>query len=733
MLALVAGLITLSSLFACETQSPVPQTGTISGALSVVASGAAEGPHLLASSVARGASLPSVRSASASVVGDIVPGEIIVRFVHGARASALATLDVGDVKLRLVRPLALPSVSLYRAPADRAATLALVDALRTRADVLYAEPNLILHPLRTPNDPAYPSQWHYPAIGLPAAWEVTTGSADVVVAVGDTGILFAGDASPATHPDLVGRVLPGYDFISDPSVAGDGDGRDPDPYDVGDNPGGQASYHGSHVAGTIGAATDNGLGVAGVDWAAKLLPVRMLGIGGGSLVDIVEGTLWAAGFAVSGTPANPTPAHVINLSLGGTSPCSAFAQDAFDRIAADAPNAAIVVVAAGNDGADAGFTIPANCGNVITVGATDYAGERALYSNYGSRIDVMAPGGDTGANLSGNGNDGVLSVSRDDGTGTFNYAFQNGTSMAAPHVAGVVSLMKSLAPALSLTETLAVLKSTARPLTAGECARFSGADCGAGLIDAAAAVAAVATGDIPTPGGGAIAYDPNPVDYGSTLVTRDIRLTNTGGASVSWALEFYRPDPANPGDIGDNGVYFATGSPESGALAAGSSVTTTIGIDRALVTAPGAYAIDLLFVVNGVEQPLTLRFRTVADTLQPSGPLEVIALQDGPDGDLVIAGWQRYDSFVTSYLVTAAAGSNVVLAWSDENGTGLIDDGDLLGFFPAPVAVVAGQAVVGIDIAVASVLSPGGAIHPALAGPYALAALNALLRGHAVE
>lgn len=723
--ALATGLAALLVLAACQSTpiqpTPTPTTGTISGSLSVAQSGAvvgvSEGVASSGPTGERAASLVPRPSLAPPSPGEIVPGEVIVRFADGVRASSLATLDAGGVRLQAVRRLALPHATLYRAAgADRAATFALLDALRSRPDVLYAEPNLVLRPLLAPDDPQYADQWHYAAIGLPAAWDVTTGSTGIVVAVGDSGILYAGDGSPATHPDLVGRVLAGYDFISEEDFAGDGDGRDPDPYDVGDEPGGQSSYHGTHVAGTIGAASDNGTGVAGVDWAAKILPVRMLGVGGGTLVDIVEGTLWAAGFEVAGVPINSTPAHVINLSLGGSAPCYAFAQEAFDQIASDSPNAAIVVVAAGNEDADAGFTTPANCGNVIAVGATDFSGDRAGYSNYGPRIDVMAPGGDPGTNLSGNGNDGVLSLSRNDSSGAFTYGLQSGTSMAAPHVAGVVALLKSIDPALSRTQVLALLTDTARPLTAAECgAGLTAADCGAGLIDAAAAVAAIDDGAIPTPGGGAIAYEPNPVDYGTTLVTRDIRLTNTGDASVDWFLAEYREDPGNPGTILDEAVYFTVGSPQEGTLAPGASVTTTIGIDRSLVPTPGSYRIEFLFQVDGVEQPLTVRFRTAVTSALPTGPTLVVALQETTSGEFVVVGSRQYASFVSGYTVTTEAGSNVVVAWSDENGNDTLDEGDFLGDYPAPVSVTGGQSVTGIDIALAPVLSVDDAVAPFIA------------------
>ena len=129
-----------------------------------------------------------------------------------------------------------------------------------------------------PNDRGYSLQWHYPTLNLPAAWDLVPDATDVVVAVIDSGIV--------PHPDLT-NVLPGYDMISDPQNAGDGDGRDSNPRDEGgDTPNGGSSWHGSHVAGTIGADTNNEVGVAGVAWNAKLLPVRVLGKKGGTSFDI---------------------------------------------------------------------------------------------------------------------------------------------------------------------------------------------------------------------------------------------------------------------------------------------------------------------------------------------------------------------------------------------------------------------------------------------------------------
>ena len=246
------------------------------------------------------------------------------------------------------------------------ATLELVRELRTRPDVRYAHPNYVLKAFAVPNDPRYNDQWHYPAINLPKAWDVTVGSEDVVVAVVDSGILFDLDDPLRSHPDLAGKVVPGFDFVSSLQLSNDGDGRDGNPYDPGDVVEGQGSYHGSHVAGTVATTTNNGLGIAGVAWNAKVLPIRVLGVGGeGTLADILDGMRWAAGLEVSGVPSNPNPATVLNLSLGGRGSCPGALQDVLDQVAARGVS---VVVAAGNSDEDANNTLPANCRGVITVG-----------------------------------------------------------------------------------------------------------------------------------------------------------------------------------------------------------------------------------------------------------------------------------------------------------------------------------------------------------------------------
>jgi serine protease len=219
-----------------------------------------------------------------------------------------------------------------RLPVDQVQKI--VDQLMTLPEVEYAEPDFIRQHTLVPNDPQYSNQWHYFAptagnygINAPAAWDITTGSASIVVAVIDTGI--------TNHAEFAGRTVPGYDMIADELVANDGNGRDSDPSDPGDwittaeNASGyffgctvtNSSWHGTHTAGTIGAASNNGVGVAGINWNSKILPVRVLGKCGGYDSDIIDAMRWAAGLAVSGVPANANPAKVENISLGGAGAC----------------------------------------------------------------------------------------------------------------------------------------------------------------------------------------------------------------------------------------------------------------------------------------------------------------------------------------------------------------------------------------------------------------------------
>jgi serine protease len=361
--------------------------------------------------------------------------------------------------------------------------------------VEYAEPDRILHALFTPNDTQYGQQWHYfeatGGLNLPAAWDKSTGSG-VVVAVIDTGY--------RPHADLAANILPGYDFINDTFVSNDGNGRDNSALDPGDAVaagacgGGQptqsqpSSWHGTHVAGTIAALTNNSSGVGGVAFGAKLLPLRALGKCGGYTSDIAAGIVWASGGSVPGVPANPNPARVINMSLGGRGACDAASQDAINSARS---RGTVVVVAAGNSNANAANFSPASCAGVVSVAATNRGGGRAYYSNFGAAVSVAAPGGDM---RSGAAN-GILSTLNNGASapGADSFAYYQGTSMAAPHVAGVVALMLAKNGSLTPDDVAARLKSSARAFPSA-CSQ-----CGAGIVDASAAVDAAGGGTPPPP------------------------------------------------------------------------------------------------------------------------------------------------------------------------------------------------------------------------------------------
>lgn len=351
----------------------------------------------------------------------------------------------------------------------------------------------------TPNDLRYGEQWHYFApipgtygANLPGAWDIITGSVNIRVAVLDSGILF-------DHPDLLTRTVSGYDFVSDPIVANDGNGRDANAADPGDwvsnsdqttypnlfgtCPVLDSTWHGTHVAGTIGAASNNSIGVAGINWVSPILPVRVLGKCFGYSSDIADGIRWAAGLPVTGVPPNATPARVINLSLGGSGSCGTAYQSAIDAVVVAG---SVVVVAAGNENQNVSGSRPANCNNVITVAATNRNGSKAVYSNFGALVEISAPGGQGGTGSL----NAVLSTLNAGLTspGTHTYEFYNGTSMAAPHVAGVVSLMLSVNPNLTPAQVLSLLQSTATAFPSGSNCNTS--LCGSGIVNAAAAVQA---------------------------------------------------------------------------------------------------------------------------------------------------------------------------------------------------------------------------------------------------
>lgn len=435
---------------------------------------------------------------------EVPTNRIIIKYKEGTNASFMPTLEP---QMQRVREASNWSLEYVREMSDQAHVLelpqrvsaeqmeAIVAQLESLPEVEYAEPDRIYHPTVAPNDSLYGDQWYLHdtwGINAPAAWEIETGSTNVVIAVLDTGI--------APHGDIMDRLVAGYDFISQDFwnsawvnyTANDGNGRDNDPSDPGDwitvneNNGSDkdefflncgasnSSWHGTHVAGIIGAKTNNNEGIAGVDWNARILPVRVLGKCGGYTSDIIDGMRWAAGLTVTGVPANANPAHIINLSLGGPGSCSITEQNAVTEIL----NAGTVIVAAaGNSNANVNNFSPANCTGVIAVAATNNTGEKATYSNFGSGIDISAPGDDIFSLI-----DIGPTIPDEEG-----YDYKSGTSMAAPQVSGVLGLMFAINPDLTPAQALLILQRSAKAFPDGGTCTTT--NCGAGILDAGAAVA----------------------------------------------------------------------------------------------------------------------------------------------------------------------------------------------------------------------------------------------------
>jgi subtilisin family serine protease len=303
----------------------------------------------------------------------------------------------------------------------------------------------------TTNDTWFNNQWHLKSdsanpygMKVTNAWATESGAPNVYVAVVDTGI--------TDHPDLNSNVVAGYDFVSDPTSANDGGGWDSNPSDPGDwdhenadpNARHDSSWHGTHVSGMI-AAADNAIGVIGVAPNVKIIPVRVLGKNGGTESDIVAGLNWAAGIPIDGVPTNPTPANVINMSIGGQSPCNTGSPTQLALVAIKA-RGITVVTAAGNDGSFASYSYPGNCYPTINVAATGKTGFPTFYSNFGDATDVAAPGGDYCYQVGAQDSNGqIYSTLNSGATGPEdpNYGWELGTSMASPNVAGVVALMYS--------------------------------------------------------------------------------------------------------------------------------------------------------------------------------------------------------------------------------------------------------------------------------------------------
>ena len=538
----------------------------------------------------------------------------LVRPMSAARVQALSA--TAGVSLKSVRAVAGgASLLVMDTPLPLFEARAVAARLTLDSGVEYAEPDIMLKRLATPNDTRFNDfQWNLfaptsiytgpisgggtksaPATGganLPLAWDVTTGHNSVVIAIIDTGIVNhqdlngAGIAPFSATYQPNGRFLAGYDFISEgvgagtvPAnfVANDGNGRDPDPSDPGDfvttqeetdypslcddgQTGPQnSSWHGSHMAGVAAAASNNSQGIAGVAWNIRILPVRALGKCGGSLSDIAEAIRWAAGLSVPGVPANPTPARVINLSLGSgpTVSCDVTMQSAVDAAIAAG---SVVVAATGNEGS-LGLSVPAKCNGVIAVTAHTINGENAIYANIGPNggagpnPTISSPGGGEPTLLGANGptddpnwfgyyiwSTVLFGNTSPTSSDTANpprsgpaYAGFTGTSAATPQVAAVAALIKSMLPNASPAAIRNYLVTTVRPHpVGGACALappagFMG-QCGPGLLDANAAVRAAALSASPV----VLAQPQNTSAFEGQTATFSVDATGANPLTYQW-------------------------------------------------------------------------------------------------------------------------------------------------------------------------------------------------------
>lgn len=465
-----------------------------------------------------------------------VANELVARFDSSERAAAVAgrlgleLVSIAPDGTALLRAAGAPPFARAGSEFERSRVHGLCARVRAESGVAFAEPNHLRASFATPNDALFAQQWDYPAATFDAAAEVEDGDSARTIAVLDTGVRFE-------HPDLAGRFTAGFDFVSDSWNGGDGNGMDSDPTD----PALAQGTHGTHVSGTIAASRGNAIGIAGAIGAGKILPLRVLGVLGGTDYDIAQAILYAARLPNASGTLPAQRAEVINMSLGG--PNSSAALDAAVK---QAIAAGVVVVAAAGNANSKTKMYPAGIDGVIAVGATDRLDARAFYSSFGHHLSIVAPGGDPWVDADGDGfADGVLSTVVDPFAGP-TYARKSGTSMAAPHVAAAAFLLRAARPELSPFLVRAQLCASARDLGAPGPDKFHGY----GLLDANRALASLLGTD---DGAKDVFAFPSTVAFEAAVDHRELALVEVGNgasgqlSSVSstafWLDVAYTPGP----------------------------------------------------------------------------------------------------------------------------------------------------------------------------------------------
>lgn len=631
-------------------------------------------------------SLPSF-DAALYVMDDpeCAPGRLLVRAKDEGMGERLAARVGGKVVRRTGAGTYVLEIPCGLRGAEAREALAAASRLLTDGDVVFAEPDWTVHPLGNPNDPDFNRQWNLEAIGCPSAWDVTPGSASVVVGVIDTGIV--------AHPDLDAQRVAGFDFVSDPTSGGDGDGRDADPTDPGgrDNIDGTSEYHGTHVAGIVAAKSNDGFGVSGVAPGVRILPLRASGVTGGTVSDLADAIRYAAGLSVPG-PATPlaAPLRVVNISLGTSQDTTELA----DACQAASDAGVLVVAAAGNSGVGT-LLFPAAYATALGVGAVDGRLVRASYSNTGAELDCVGPGGNNDRDVGADGfADDVLSSMRDETRtpATSGHVYYGGTSMASPHVAGVAALVLSVNPAISLSQLRTTLLSTCRDLD------VPGLDnsTGNGLVQAGEAVRK-ALADLGTPRADAprlaLSSTTIRIPAGQTLGT--VYANNGGGGTLTITSVVASTD---------NGLPWLSASRTSSAVGDPSNTTLVIAaVDRTLLS-NGFYAGSVL-VKNGATTLGLLRVVLEVGSAPLDGlGFSVVAL-DPTSGAIVKSAIAVPQTGYRYTFRGLPVGTYKIRAGTDLDHDGFFCEapdwcGDYGGTVPGTVTVNPNQVTTGADVVI---------------------------------
>ena len=613
---------------------------------------------------------------------EFVIGEVIVKFVQTTTiAEGVARLQetFKSEDLQMTSEIAVINAAVLRAniigdaykndtlPKEdgRQNTLNLIQKIQALPFIGHAEPNYTRSVQAIPNDVDYAKQGNYKTISLPQAWDITTGNSNVIVAVLDSGVRF-------NHPDLKDNLLStGYDFVSDLDNAGDSHGIDPDPADSSDSAS-HSHNHGTHVAGTIAAVSNNRIGVAGVAWNAKIMPVRVCGNSGCTDKDIMQGLLYAAGLSNDSHTVPPKPAKIINMSLGGPI-YNSVAQDVIKKVVAQGVT---VIAAAGNDAKNGNpINYPCAYDNVICVGAVGPSLSRAWYSEYNPFVTVAAPGGE-GRNIDTNN---ILSTSWNDKTNQPDYYPGAGTSMATPHVSGVAALMLSVNPNLTPAQIKQILEDTAHDLgSAGKDDEY-----GYGLVNAFLAVNTAAGRTLP--GIPLLQTNPPFLYLTSANLLKHISVLNLAGGTLTIN------NVTNSEKSGSN--WLNTSLDKSTAPATMTATVNPSGLS------PGIYGATISITTNGGNEKIPVIFD---NRITPDLGTVIVRLIDS-QGNLVAQTTTSKAQGYSYQFTNLTPGFYYVEAATDQDGSGAPDNwGEFIGTFPllgsaSLITVEAGNTARGVD------------------------------------